>query len=433
MEKSDQIEKLVQLLDETIKHTTFNAGKYGCISPDDLRQRYHRPDGQAELSITPTDIEVPDNVFELLMNVFRPLIQPYINTNTNKIGNIASLIPSSTSVSRPEHFVKILIQAAVLLGSKHSAEIFLGWVEGKVLPYKHKVLLWGVDADSPLKLIASGLELRALKDITPDIDDDLLAEMIGSYSKHPESMGGAVLIIDCEASPVLYKPIRDTGFEEGKHTWAHGSTSDDFEDELCDALSLACNGYVRWKTSWSSRGSLRAFKSLGVSAYRFSDTPIPTYHRIKLTQEELMDAVDIYQMRHNYHTKRRSIDIAIHRWVKSIQPRLRFADQCIELRIALEALFLGSDGRGVGYRLATNAAWYLGNNSKERQEYFGLFHKIYKLASQVIHARHSETTVREDEELLKAAQNVCREGILKRLKEKEEPNWDDLILGADDK
>lgn len=105
-------------------------------------------------------------------------------------------------------------------------------------------------------------------------------------------------------------------------------------------------------------------------------------------------------------------------------------DQFIELRIALEALCLTDNSNEKRYRLATYGAWHLGESFKERRLYFDKLYKMYNIASKAVHAG----TLKEkqfDKDLLTSTQDICRQGILKRLEEVEEPNWDNLVLGSE--
>ncbi len=52
----------------------------------------------------------------------------------------------------------------------------------------------------------------------------------------------------------------------------------------------------------------------------------------------------------------------------------------------------------------------------------------YDFDSMAVHAGTVKTTA--DRDLLKTAQDLCRNGILKRLMEERTPDWNQMILGA---
>ena len=119
------------------------------------------------------------------------------------------------------------------------------------------------------------------------------------------------------------------------------------------------------------------------------------------------------------------------RWANS-KRRVQPVDQLIELRIALEALYLpaGVSAGEYRFRIATHGAWHLGANVAERQLYYDVLKQAYDLTSGAIHA--GKVDLKENEsKLLVDAQNICREGIIKRLSQKAEPQWNSMILGSE--
>ena len=109
--------------------------------------------------------------------------------------------------------------------------------------------------------------------------------------------------------------------------------------------------------------------------------------------------------------------------------RTNYPDQFIELRIALETLYLKGVDRGeLGFRLSNYGAWHLGTGFEERQKYQKILNKAYGRGSRAVHTGEVKCS-EEIRDLLYAAQDLCRKGILKRLEEGEEPNWNELILG----
>ncbi len=76
-----------------------------------------------------------------------------------------------------------------------------------------------------------------------------------------------------------------------------------------------------------------------------------------------------------------------------------------------------------------NGAWLLGADAVGRHEAWHTLHKTYKTASALVHGGR----VRKKEDavtLLKAAQELCRKGILRVLDEGPVTDWQSLILDA---
>ena len=109
--------------------------------------------------------------------------------------------------------------------------------------------------------------------------------------------------------------------------------------------------------------------------------------------------------------------------------RAGIADQLIELRIALESLYVPDTRGEARFRLSTHGAWHLGATFEERREYQRILRDAYDLASTAVHTGEVEHTD-ENHDLLVSAQALCREGILKRLDENPAPDWSALVLGA---
>ena len=104
-------------------------------------------------------------------------------------------------------------------------------------------------------------------------------------------------------------------------------------------------------------------------------------------------------------------------------------DQFIELRVALESLYLPGGRDGLRFQVSNHGAWHLGGDFCERCEIQKTLRDAYDVASGAVHADRV-ATVEKHRDLLLAAQNLCRRGILKRLDEDREPRWNELILGG---
>lgn len=125
--------------------------------------------------------------------------------------------------------------------------------------------------------------------------------------------------------------------------------------------------------------------------------------------------------------------IAVDRWRRSKFPGARLEDRFIDLRIALEALYLkdfaNEHSQEMRFRLALIGAWHLSESLEERRTYRTVLRDAYDRASGAVHPGEVS---REAEVDLVLAQQLCRRGILKLLLEGAPSDWSDLILGAED-
>ena len=135
---------------------------------------------------------------------------------------------------------------------------------------------------------------------------------------------------------------------------------------LTDILSLACDTYVSWTMRWMESEDCRAFggqdKRLEVySSVRDEILPRKT----AITTAHLKIVRDLLPCWQRMMMANQKLSLAIERWGKSKRPA-SLQDQLIELRIALEALYLDNVVQGeLSFRLATHVAWHLGQNPEE--------------------------------------------------------------------
>ena len=115
-----------------------------------------------------------------------------------------------------------------------------------------------------------------------------------------------------------------------------------------------------------------------------------------------------------------------------MRPGIAIVDQLIELRIALEALYLkdftNERSQEMRFRLALFGAWHLGETFARRQAIRKTLRDAYDKASGAVHTGEVPVGAHAT---LKKARNLCREGILKLLEEEPLVDWGDMILGPD--
>lgn len=254
-----------------------------------------------------------------------------------------------------------------------------------------------------------------------------------------------MLSIDCKAEPALYKPQGKEAFDRDiKNTWAQGELAGLSPDVFCQALSLACNNCISPKYRWQDFGELNEFNPGMGNGLSWTDAPgsfHPPFMRatVDVSQEHLNHAKGIYLDLQSKAQGRKEIHTATDRWMKSKHATIilpnrsvlgrSLSDCFIELRIAMDALYLKGITGELKFRLATYGAWHLGSNSDERCRYHVTISRMYDLASKAVHTGEIKNTP-ETLEILTDTQDLCRKGILKRLKEREEPRWKEMILGA---
>jgi len=84
----------------------------------------------------------------------------------------------------------------------------------------------------------------------------------------------------------------------------------------------------------------------------------------------------------------------------------------------------------MSYRLCLTVAWHLGTDLVERKKVRKNLLDAYDAASKAVHS--GDLDYIEYQELLAIAQDLCRRGILKLLKQGSPNDWGGLILGIED-
>ncbi len=364
----------------------------------------------------------------------RPLLKAHIEPKSDQIGigivNLLAGIPGPMTFPSEvnggesmKDFARSLVRASATLGAARVVQILFRWIDGEPLHYTTKVLLHGPSLDQAIES-KDGVKVTRLPE-SPYMLDSHLPRFI--MESHGISLlpGGTILSIPCEATPALYNPSpeREERSHDLQHTCAGGELPDLSVNSFCEALSLACDNCVRWGLIWREFGELREFDDQIVL---MSPVNAPRWNNdFVMRQDHLETAVEIHK---RCASKAPTPTMAISRWVKSKRPDATFLDKCIDLRIALEALFLPDDPQGEkSFRLAITGARYLGRHLTERKEYRQQLSKIYNLASKAIHAAAIESS-EKNKNTLTAGQNLCRQGILKRLEQDERPDWDTFLL-----
>ena len=222
---------------------------------------------------------------------------------------------------------------------------------------------------------------------------------------------------------------------------------------FAQALSLSSNSYVDIGRCWNDYQDLEVFSFKNTSyswsipgtrikerTYSFSlntsgSTGVKTVRPNGKPQMLELQPAQVFQICSGLQGKDdKQISLALARWIASKDLEKRHLDSFIDLRIALESLYLrgiGSDkDRGeISFRLSLYGAWHLGGCFEERKRVFNTLRDAYIMASKAVHGSDFEDTPKT-QELLSEARNLCRRGILKLLREGPPPDKNDMILGA---
>ncbi len=418
---------LTTLLEKAVQQATFlvpapvrfpEAGLQ--CTGSQLRQVYYASKGFARRNITAAQTQIKEGLLAELADSLRSFLRNYIHNE--RIGLGLTLVAGGKSNPQISEYAQDLVRAAAILGPEELVQLLCDWERGTPIQYKTCAVLSGISVTEPL-MMDGGIRFVEL----PKSSDALANELPDGISIDVEIMrmaGATKLIMDTQCRPSLYKP--GGTWPDHQETWAYGSLGPSL-DSLCDALSLVTNNRVRSLTYWFDFSPLDV---LGAgSGYTLPRGDEFSSRTCLVTQEELDLVTKLLPKFLPGGQLNDNVTLAIRRWGRSKQ-QIDIEDSFIDLRIALEALYLKGIQDELGFRLATRGAWHLGANFEEGFQYRETLHKAYSQASRIVHASTVAIT-EETRELLANAQDLCRRGILKRLDEGREPDWNALILGKE--
>ena len=419
------------LLNDALRQATFLVpaasqfpGLPSQCSAGQLRYAYYANSRFVRALIGRAQPLIADRPLGDLTNALRTHLHNYVVDD--RIGNGLAFIMGGRGDLSLEDYAQDLVRAAAFLGPERVEHLLTGWVRGNPLPYRTCMVLSGLSIAKPMSM-DGGIRFSTL----PQSSDALANELPFGIDLDIGIMnlaGATKVAIECQDSPVLFRP----GEWRETKTETYGSSREFLYSEFCQALSLACNHRVSWVITWRDFADLAIFGigiSSGYTTGPDTNSDASSYRAgPPMSQERLDYAGDLLAERRRNPIP--ALDIPLHRWMSSKRPSSSLADRFIDLRIALESLYLRERGPELRFRLATHGAWHLGTNSDERQVYHKTLRDAYDTASTAVHTGQVNST-EKNRQLLTDAQDLCPQGILKRLKEGKVPDWNALILGKE--
>ncbi|MDE0312064.1 MAG: HEPN domain-containing protein [Caldilineaceae bacterium] len=454
------------LLDPILDQATF-----GSLSPAQLRDVFKRNEWHDEEkdSTRGAQPHIPDELLSQLTNCLRSLLEEFIDSKTDHIGHAFPVdaqrsypidrnhglrretfqpngLLSIACVTMVEDFAKGLIKGAAVVGSERVTQLLSGWLRGKPIKYRTMALLNGLPVNESLAP-GYGVGIEPLPLSTDALSANLPRPRGVSAADY---LGRTTVSIDSSVAPALFHPQTEPSL---KGVQANSVGDVDF-DTVCQALSLESDSYMDTAFFWNDYQELAAFSltggestwSTGNAYVKTRSTPMSrsidlSTGVIKLepmNDQRMPDLSDSQVARTlkalKILSKSDKTRIAVSRWVKSKDSGENLVDRFIDLRIALESLYLQniSDDKYRGemrFRLALAGAWHLGTDFEERKKIFRSLRDAYDVASKAVHSGDLEYS--ENQQLLSTTQDLCRCGILKLLRGGPPSDWGNLLLGVD--
>ena len=474
------MQQLKELLDVAVASSSYDLGHtrpeddgfttyYGqrpdeVISAHQLRELFqHRTwqDREYEMA-NRARLSVPSSSLAQVADFVRAELDNCVDSSTDRIGHAfpgrnsfgiitgqPDGISRSTSISSVPHFAEALVRAAAILGAERVASLLAGWADNEPAVFKTRVLLNGTGILAEPLSPVDGIRIESLP---------LSSRQFTFFLPRPKGrslmdyLARMVITIDHLTTPALFDPTDGQQVQTSQAIAIRGIDA----ATVCTALSLEADIHADIAFRWTDFGELVAFGkghenaivSSGQQHYRSHSytnirmNPRPNSHpdgpsmvldddwTLEVNEEELGRTLAALAGEGSDQLR-----VAASRWQSTKNTRASLADRFIDLRIALESLYLrdfrNEQSQEMRFRLALFGAWHLGTDYEDRKTIRKKLRDAYDTASKAVHSGHVEST-QENRDLLSDAQALCRRGALRLLKDGAPQDWGDLILGADE-
>ena len=455
------INELADLLETTLFTTVFKTKGGKEVPQEQLQRAFSNEDGRTlgVRDILGANPVIPRDRIDRLAGHLRVLLSDHVNEYTDQIGHSFNIpgdqeafanttgdfafeVEASSSILT---FTKAAVRAAGCLGSRRAAQLIHEWKDGEPRAFKVSTVLSGVHVDEPIDL-GPGITLQRLP-----LSSEFLPNAMPSSDTDTEAsiLGRTELIVWGQTAPALFRPPAE---ENGM--WPNLRSSVAFGraqlEDLMTALSLTCNQRVSKSLSWHDPCESGAFTGVSSSlGFRGSASQsrwdslgdigsAPTKGVVQLLPRAPLTPnlfPDDAQKAHGLlpelirlKDENERFRVAMTRWMSAMSHEVQSVDRLIDLRIALEALYIDSNQGELGFRMALTGARHLGVDLNDRKNIQRSLREFYGVSSEAIHATAGKQFKNSQLETIEQATKLCRDGILKIIETRNRPNWNDFLL-----
>ncbi|MDE2988917.1 MAG: hypothetical protein OXT70_12820 [Chloroflexota bacterium] len=453
--------QLARMLDQALEETTFRIDGGAPCSVEEFRDALERAQRSAARTrtIRSARFSVADAspLTAFLGNRLSQFVEPgtgwirhSFKVDGDSSGGVTltnQLVEAIDNRSGLDGFATGLTHAAAVLGSVRAAELIEAWAEVHPWEYKILVILSDVHVDECIEL-AQGLRMYTLPTSSDAVPASLPRGLMRDDSM-ANLLGHTLLEIDAATSPALSVPSLRGDARSTFNTST--ALAECLPEGFFRALSLVCGRRVGMAWSWVDYGEAGAFTRRmpsflagtgeGLSKLSSSWSMAQSSGVIELGNH-VRPAANLSEaglhrawalrneLQRRYDTDQR-FQIAVSRWIEAASPGVLSPDRLIDLRVALEALYLDSGTGESRFRLALTGARHLRNGMEDRREVYKSLAEFYGLASRVVHGEPLPTGEKKRASTLALADqvtNLCRDGILKIVEQRKQPKWIDVLL-----
>ena len=452
--------ELISLLDEVLPRAEFYAHERPFFRPpetifldvDGYRKEYERvksdalwgrrmPVSSDFIRPNPDLDRFPEEHFDRLVAVVGQLLDPYTDTDNHRFMAVlpAPRVYQGNLGKSVEQFSKSIVRCAALFDVAETVDTVLRLVNGDTAKYTQVIVLDGV-SPSPRKEgvgLWPGARLIEWEQAFGDREGEStlgIADAVLSQADHADTNAfrfgqiTTLLCIDHTDGPILR---RSEDAEPGPGGPYVPVSPHQLSTEIAiSALALTINHPIVEVCSWHWFDA----KVQYLLGYRNELALDQNMGGPRLRHGRLIGAKDAPLVRNIHEGLSRQgvfekLRVPIQRWRRS-KAASNGVDLAIDLRIALESLFLDDGNRAeLSFRLALRAAWYLGAEGSERTKIFEAVRDAYNIGSKAVHTGEGYDDVIPVN--LAVAQDICRMSILRRIDERgKPPDWKKVVLGS---
>ena len=380
-----------------------------------------------------------------LAEELRRVLACFIDPETDRIGHAVPIDANSHTrvTGRPDGFCDFeyhsslrdfagaVVQASAITGVDAVCELLEKWEGGEPVRIHMSTVLAGLRLDAPVSA-QEDVEVVPLGLST----DELPRLPFGLQNPPRDFLGLSLMTMKLSVAPALFRPEGD----EGVRLLSAGGMNLDL---WCEALSLQADRHVDLSLVWNDYPDAAAFSLAKPSPWRGSRLKPVRWKSLTIDEQrggatmvpfddlQCLDGEELGRTAAALGRADRKLRIATDRWRRSKRPDARLEDRYIDLRIALESLYLKDfvteHSSEMRFRLSLFGAWHLAEDLEERRRIRKVLRDAYDTASAAVHLGE---VPRGRAGTLSAAQELCRQGILRLLFDGPPRDWGDLILGA---
>lgn len=379
---------------------------------------YRYNEGLENTQYSEVIVWVTDSALEESIGFFNNFFSDFISNHNGGIGIGQLLRPKIFGQGDLREFVRNhLVRAAVYLTPKTVGELVVDWKNGGSISYMSKYYFKNLKVESTQSIYKN---VEILPGKIDNLDNNVNYLTHEQYNLEPK-LNGIIISVRNKLAPVFFKPQhkKDT-FNPNSKLLQGEKFNQQFFNTLSYAFSIVFNKCIPLVVNWNFGREIAAFSELEIK--HFFDTGFSSSRPVQINKSDLKLIFDINDLLIKLFEDQR-FKVAVGRWYKS--KHVDADDKFLEMRIALEALFLERHSRNIGEKLAKSMADKINFQGKDSAKIETEVKKFYKISSELIHAK---IDAGKNRELLDLMQEYCRIGICDKICEQDSKGQKNLEI-----